>query len=79
MRHLATVLLLACGLLCAPVRAEDTDAVRKAMDAAQRWPKGEYVVIQYASAYTNRPKVIETVTPMLEKDGTWRVSGYFVK
>jgi hypothetical protein len=42
-------------------------------------PKGEYVVIQYASDYTNRPEVIETVTPMLAADGTWKVSGYYVK
>ncbi|HEX8405128.1 MAG TPA: DUF4019 domain-containing protein [Duganella sp.] len=42
-------------------------------------PKGEYVVIQYASDYTNRQEVIETVTPMLAADGTWKVSGYYVK
>ncbi|MES2115826.1 MAG: DUF4019 domain-containing protein [Pseudomonadota bacterium] len=42
-------------------------------------PKGKYVVIQYSSEYTERAEVIETVTPMLESDGAWRVSGYFVK
>jgi len=42
-------------------------------------PKGEYVVIQYKTAFTGSGPVIETVTPMLDKDGKWRVSGYFVK
>lgn len=42
-------------------------------------PKGKYVVIQYASEYTKKAEVTETVVPMLGEDGTWRVSGYFVK
>jgi hypothetical protein len=42
-------------------------------------PEGDYVVIQYASDYSNRQKVVETVTPMLAPDGTWKVSGYYVK
>jgi len=42
-------------------------------------PKGEYVVIQYKTAFASGGSMIETVTPMLDKDGKWRVSGYFVK
>jgi hypothetical protein len=42
-------------------------------------PDGEYVVIQYDSAFENKQPAIETVTPMLDKDGIWRVSGYFIK
>jgi hypothetical protein len=42
-------------------------------------PPGEYVVIVYASAFENRPAAQETVNPMRDKDGVWRVSGYFVK
>jgi len=41
-------------------------------------PEGEYVVIQYETAFENRA-AIETVTPVKEKDGTWRVAGYFIK
>ncbi|APV49876.1 hypothetical protein BWI17_09390 [Betaproteobacteria bacterium GR16-43] len=41
-------------------------------------PEGEYVVIQYETAFENR-NAIETVTPMKAKDGVWRVSGYFIK
>jgi len=42
-------------------------------------PDGEYVVIQYETSFENRKSSVETVTPMLDKDGKWRVSGYYIK
>jgi hypothetical protein len=42
-------------------------------------PDGEYVVIQFETSFENKKTAIETVTPMLDKDGKWRVSGYFIK
>jgi hypothetical protein len=42
-------------------------------------PDGEYVVIQYASAFENKKSATETITPMKDKDGVWRVSGYYIK
>lgn len=42
-------------------------------------PDGEYVVIQYYTAFENKANAIETITPMLDKDGKWRVSGYYIK
>jgi hypothetical protein len=42
-------------------------------------PKGEYVIIQYKAEFANGGSFIETITPMLDKDGKWRVSGYFIK
>jgi uncharacterized protein DUF4019 len=42
-------------------------------------PDGEYVVIQYDTSFANKKAAVETVTPMLDKDGKWRVSGYFIK
>ena len=42
-------------------------------------PDGEYVVIQFKTAFENKKSAIETVTPMLDRDGEWRVSGYFIK
>ena len=42
-------------------------------------PDGEYVVIQYDSSFEHKKSAVETITPMLDKDGKWRVSGYFVK
>jgi hypothetical protein len=42
-------------------------------------PDGEYVVIQYETSFEKKRSAIETITPMLDKDGTWRVSGYYIK
>jgi len=42
-------------------------------------PDGEYVVIQFQTVFENKKSAVETVTPMIDKDGSWRVSGYFVK
>jgi hypothetical protein len=42
-------------------------------------PDGDYVVIQYESSFEHKQSAVETVTPMLDKDGQWRVSGYFIK
>ncbi len=42
-------------------------------------PDGEYVVIQFTVSFGNKKSAVETVTPMLDKDGQWRVSGYFMK
>ena len=42
-------------------------------------PEGEYWVIQFRTKYAGGGPAIETITPMLDKDGQWRVSGYFVK
>ena len=42
-------------------------------------PDGEYVVIKFKASFENKKSAIETITPMLDKDGTWRVSGYYMK
>jgi hypothetical protein len=42
-------------------------------------PDGKYVVIQYETSFEHKKSAIETVTPMLDKDGKWRVSGYYIK
>lgn len=42
-------------------------------------PDGEYVVIQFETQFENKAAAVETVTPMREKDGSWRVSGYYIK
>ena len=42
-------------------------------------PDGDYVVIQYDTSFEHKQSAIETVTPMLDKDGQWRVSGYYIK
>ena len=42
-------------------------------------PDGEYVVIQYDTTFENKAKAVETITPMLDKEGKWKVSGYYYK
>ena len=42
-------------------------------------PAGEYVVIQYDTQFENKPSAVETITTMREKDGSWKVAGYFIK
>jgi hypothetical protein len=36
-------------------------------------------VIQFATSFENKQSAVETVTPMRDSDGTWRVSGYYVR
>jgi hypothetical protein len=45
-------------------------------------PPGEYIVIQYNTGFAKLPNgamAVETVVPMRDKDGVWRVSGYYIK
>ncbi len=42
-------------------------------------PDGKYVILQFDAVFENKASAIETVTPMLDEDGVWRVSGYFIK
>ena len=42
-------------------------------------PDGEYVVVQYDTSFENKRSAVETITPTLDKDGQWRVSGYFIR
>ena len=58
-----------------PVAAEKPEDL--ALPAAQAWLKlvdaGKY------DASWKQGSAIETVTPMLDADGVWRVSGYFIR
>lgn len=49
---------------------------RTAMPGA---PDGKYVIVQFRSSFDKKKSAVETVTPMLDGDGEWRVSGYFIK
>ena len=42
-------------------------------------PDGEYVIIQFKTSFKNKKSAVETITPMLDKDGKWKVSGYYIK
>jgi hypothetical protein len=57
-------------------RAVKSKQFRTVMPGA---PDGQYVVIQFKTSFENKASAVETITPMLEKDGSWRVSGYYIK
>ena len=42
-------------------------------------PDGEYVLVQYETVFENKKAGVEALTVSREKDGTWRVSGYFIR
>jgi hypothetical protein len=42
-------------------------------------PDGKYVVILIDSVFEKKVFAVETITPMLDPDGAWRVSGYFIR
>ena len=42
-------------------------------------PDGHYVVIEFNTSFENKKSGIETVTPKMDNDGMWRVSGYYIK
>jgi len=42
-------------------------------------PDGEYVVIIFKTSFSNKKSAYETITPMKEPDGKWRISGYYIK
>lgn len=42
-------------------------------------PEGEYVVIRYNTDFAKRAGAVETVVPMRQPDGSWKVSGYYIR
>lgn len=42
-------------------------------------PDGEYVVIQFRTSFANKANAVETVTPMRDTDGSFHVSGYYIR
>jgi hypothetical protein len=42
-------------------------------------PEGEYVKLTYDASFEKLPSATETVAMILDKDGKWRATGYFIK
>jgi hypothetical protein len=42
-------------------------------------PDGEYYVMSFNTVFKNKASAVETVTVMKDKDGQWRLAGYFIK
>ena len=57
-------------------RAFKSATYRSTMPGA---PDGDYFVIEFRAAFEHKQSAIETVTAMRDRDGEWRVSGYFVQ
>jgi hypothetical protein len=43
------------------------------------WGSGRYVVLQYDAVFANKASAVETVIPMADHDGVWRVSAYSIR
>ena len=65
----------------APLGAVQSRKLRSATYTTQLpgAPDGEYVVLQYDTSFEHKKAAIETVTPTMDKDGKWHVSGYYIK
>ena len=42
-------------------------------------PDGQYVIIEFHTVFENKKNAVETITPMLDNDGQWKVSGYYIR
>ena len=42
-------------------------------------PDGQYVVLQFDASFEHKASAVETVTPVLDADGKWHVSGYYIR
>jgi hypothetical protein len=66
-------------------RAPLGDMVSRTLDSATYQtslpgaPDGEYVIVTFQTEFQNKKEAVETVVPMKEEDGSWRVSGYFIR
>ena len=42
-------------------------------------PEGEYALVMYRTAFEKKTDSVETITLEREKDGVWRVIGYYIR
>lgn len=42
-------------------------------------PDGKYMIIRYETAFAKNASAIESLTAMVDPDGVWRVSGYYIR
>jgi hypothetical protein len=68
-----------------PVRTPQGKVLSRKLNSAKyaqnppNAPEGEYLILQYNTDFENKRGALETVVPTLDKDGKWRVSGYFIR
>lgn len=61
-----------------PVRTRILHAAHPATELPGA-PDGQYVVFEFHTQFERKRTAIETVSPMRDPDGAWRVSGYYVR
>ena len=54
-------------------------AAAKATSSLPGAPDGHYVVLQFRTSFEHKAAATETVTMVLEGDGVWRTTGYFIR
>jgi hypothetical protein len=54
----------------------DTTFDKKLPDAAS---EGEYALVMYRTSFAKKADSVETITLEHEKDGVWRVIGYYIR
>ncbi len=64
-----------------PLGAAKSRKVRAAnkANALPGAPDGEYFIIQFDTVFASKLDAVETVTFTLEKDGSWKAAGYFIR
>ncbi len=60
------------------VKSRTTRDMKEA-DTLPGAPDGKYCIIQFDTSFAEKAEAVETVTFMLEKDGTWKAAGYFIQ
>jgi hypothetical protein len=55
------------------------EASSRATSSLPGAPDGEYVVIHFTTSFEHKAEATETVTPMKDPDGHWRVVGYYIR
>lgn len=71
----------AVGNVRVPIGALRSRILMKGTEAPKliKLAVGDAVVIQFTTAFDKLAPAIEMVTPFREQDGSWRVSGYYIK
>ncbi len=57
---------------------EQACAYFKGVVPKDQWVR-QMVVVQYRTSFQNKTNAVETVTPMRDPDGVYRVSGYYIR
>nr|QQZ51418.1 DUF4019 domain-containing protein [Phenylobacterium glaciei] len=60
-----------------PVASRSLNSVSSA-NALPGAPNGEYKIVQFATAFANKPDAVETVV-VAHEGPAWRVNGYFIR